>query len=75
MNSMLDRRTLLELGAVGAAALAMPTAAASAQDKPRRGGTLTIGRNHDAFGSRPRAQGLKYHPIRCVYKLMDTWTT
>ena len=27
------------------------------------------------FGSRPRAQGLKYHPIHGVYKLMDTWVT
>ena len=23
------------------------------------------------FGSRPRAQGLKYHPIHGIYKLMD----
>jgi peptide/nickel transport system substrate-binding protein len=25
------------------------------------------------FGSRPRARGLKYHPIHGVYKLMDVW--
>jgi len=25
------------------------------------------------FGSRPRAHGLKYHPIHGIYKLMDTW--
>ena len=48
MDSMLDRRSLLKLGAAGAVALAAPTASATAQDKPKRGGTLTIGRNHDA---------------------------
>jgi len=25
------------------------------------------------FGSRPRARGLKYHPIHGIYKLMDVW--
>jgi peptide/nickel transport system substrate-binding protein len=25
------------------------------------------------FGARPRVQGMKYHPIHGVYKLMDTW--
>jgi hypothetical protein len=25
------------------------------------------------FGSRPRAHGLKYHPIHGIYKLMDIW--
>jgi peptide/nickel transport system substrate-binding protein len=25
------------------------------------------------FGNRPRARGLKYHPIHGVYKLMDAW--
>ena len=25
------------------------------------------------FGSRPRARGLKYHPIHGIYKLMDAW--
>ena len=25
------------------------------------------------FGSRPRAHGLKYHPIHGIYKLMDVW--
>ena len=27
------------------------------------------------FGARPRVQGMKYHPIHGVYKLMDTWVT
>ena len=59
MDSMLDRRTLLKLGAAGAAALAVPTASATAQDKPKRGGTLTIGRNHDADTLYPgRSTGL-----------------
>ncbi len=25
------------------------------------------------FGSRPRVQGMRYHPIHGIYKLMDTW--
>jgi ABC-type oligopeptide transport system substrate-binding subunit len=25
------------------------------------------------FGNRPRARGLKYHPIHGIYKLMDVW--
>ncbi len=59
MDSMLDRRTLLKLGAAGAAALAAPTGSAVAQDKPKRGGTLTIGRNHDADTLYPgRSTGL-----------------
>src|SRR5512146_673100 len=59
MNSMLNRRTLLKLGAAGAAALAVPTASATAQEKPKRGGTLTIGRNHDADTLYPgRSTGL-----------------
>jgi peptide/nickel transport system substrate-binding protein len=59
MDSMLDRRALLKLGAAGAAALAVPTASATAQDKPKRGGTITIGRNHDADTLYPgRSTGL-----------------
>ena len=59
MDSMLDRRALLKLGAAGAAALAVPTVSATAQDKPKRGGTLTIGRNHDADTLYPgRSTGL-----------------
>ncbi len=27
------------------------------------------------FGSRPRVEGMKYHPIHGVYKLMDTWVS
>jgi peptide/nickel transport system substrate-binding protein len=27
------------------------------------------------FGTRPRVQGMKYHPIHGVYKLMDTWVS
>ncbi|MBI1726822.1 MAG: twin-arginine translocation signal domain-containing protein [Candidatus Rokubacteria bacterium] len=45
---MLDRRSLLKLGAAGAAALGTGIHLAHAQEKPKRGGTLTIGRNHDA---------------------------
>ena len=52
MDGMLDRRTVIKLGmklcVAGAAALAVPTAVATAQDTPKRGGTITIGRNHDA---------------------------
>src|SRR5262245_16141889 len=59
MDSMLDRRALLKLGAAGAAVFAVPAASVSAQDKPRRGGTLTIGRNHDADTLYPgRSTGL-----------------
>ena len=59
MDTTLDRRTLLKLSAAGAVALAAPIASASAQDKPRRGGTLTIGRNHDADTLYPgRSTGL-----------------
>ena len=59
MDSTLDRRTLLKLGAAAAAALTVPTASATAQDKPKRGGTLTIGRNHDADTLYPgRSTGL-----------------
>ena len=59
MDSMLDRRIFLKLGAAGAVALATPTAPATAQEKPKRGGTLTIGRNHDADTLYPgRSTGL-----------------
>jgi peptide/nickel transport system substrate-binding protein len=27
------------------------------------------------FGARPRVQGMKYHPIHGIYKLMDTWVS
>jgi peptide/nickel transport system substrate-binding protein len=27
------------------------------------------------FGARPRVQGMKYHPIHGIYKLVDTWAT
>jgi ABC-type transport system substrate-binding protein len=27
------------------------------------------------FGARPRAAGMKYHPIHGIYKLMDTWVS
>ncbi|TMA80620.1 MAG: hypothetical protein E6J77_18120, partial [Deltaproteobacteria bacterium] len=58
MNSALDRRTFLQLGAAGAALGAWP-GVTSAQDKPKRGGTLTIGRNHDADTLYPgRSTGL-----------------
>ena len=56
---MLDRRTLLRLGAAAAAALATPAASSTAQEKPRRGGTLTIGRSQDADTLYPgRSTGL-----------------
>ena len=59
MDSALDRRTLLKLGAIGAAALGAGAPLAEAQDKPKRGGTLTIGRNHDADTLYPgRSTGL-----------------
>src|SRR6266478_2436241 len=56
---MLDRRSLLKLSAAGAATLGTGIRVAHAQDKPRRGGTLTIGRNHDADTLYPgRSTGL-----------------
>ena len=59
MDRMLDRRSILKLGAAGAAALSARLPAAHAQDKPKRGGTLTIGRNHDADTLYPgRSTGL-----------------
>jgi peptide/nickel transport system substrate-binding protein len=60
MDRMLTRRTLLGLGgAAGAATLAGPLARARAQDTPRKGGTLTLGRNHDADTLYPgRSTGL-----------------
>ena len=59
MDSMLERRTLLKLGAVAAATLGTRIDFAAAQEKPKRGGTLTIGRNHDADTLYPgRSTGL-----------------
>ena len=59
MDSMLERRTLLKLGAVAAATLGTGIDFAAAQEKPKRGGTLTIGRNHDADTLYPgRSTGL-----------------
>jgi hypothetical protein len=56
---MLDRRSLLKLSAAGVATLGTGIRVAHAQDKPRRGGTLTIGRNHDADTLYPgRSTGL-----------------
>jgi peptide/nickel transport system substrate-binding protein len=56
---MLDRRIFLKLGAAGAAALGTRPSLALAQDRPRRGGTITIGRNHDADTLYPgRSTGL-----------------
>jgi peptide/nickel transport system substrate-binding protein len=56
---MLDRRSLLKLGAAGAATLGTGIHLAHAQEKPKRGGTLTIGRNHDADTLYPgRSTGL-----------------
>lgn len=49
MDRTLSRRTLLKLaGAAGAASLAGQAGLALAQDRPKKGGTLTIGRSHDA---------------------------
>ena len=49
MDRMLTRRTLLKLtGAAGAASLAAGAGLALGQEKPKKGGTLTIARNHDA---------------------------
>jgi len=59
MDSMLERRTLLKLGAAAAATLGTRIDFAAAQEKPKRGGTLTIGRNHDADTLYPgRSTGL-----------------
>ena len=59
MDSALDRRSLLKLGVIGAATLGAGAPLAEAQDKPKRGGTLTIGRNHDADTLYPgRSTGL-----------------
>jgi hypothetical protein len=56
---MLDRRSLLKLGAAGAATLGTNIRLAHAQEKPKLGGTLTIGRNHDADTLYPgRSTGL-----------------
>ena len=57
--TMLDRRAVLKLG--GAAGVTMLGGApnAHAQEKPKKGGTLTIGRNHDADTLYPgRSTGL-----------------
>ena len=59
----IDRRTLLKLGLTLGAASSVGLGAraprASAQEKPRRGGTRTIGRNHDADTLYPgRSTGL-----------------
>ena len=65
MNSALDRRTFLQLGAAGAA-LGAWAGVTSAQDKPKRGGTLTIGRNHDADTLYPGApRGSPPSPPTC----------
>src|SRR4029453_2037383 len=59
MESKAESRTLLKLGAVGAATLGTRIDFAAAQEKPKRGGTLTIGRNHDADTLYPgRSTGL-----------------
>ena len=56
---MLDRRSLLKLSAAGAVTLGTGIRVAIAQDKPKRGGTLTVGRNHDADTLYPgRSTGL-----------------
>jgi len=55
----IDRRSLLKLGGTGAIALGVRASLASAQEKPHRGGVLTIGRNHDADTLYPgRSTGL-----------------
>jgi hypothetical protein len=55
----IDRRTLLKLGTTGAVLLGAGARLASAQEKPKKGGTLTIGRNHDADTLYPgRSTGL-----------------
>ena len=57
MESRITRRTLFGLTAGGAVATALPTARVHAQ--PKRGGTLTVGRNHDADTLYPgRSTGL-----------------
>jgi hypothetical protein len=59
MDSMLERRTLLKLGAVARGHPRHEIDFAAAQEKPKRGGTLTIGRNHDADTLYPgRSTGL-----------------
>ena len=55
----IDRRTLLKVGTTGAVMLGAGAPLASAQEKPKKGGTLTIGRNHDADTLYPgRSTGL-----------------
>ena len=61
--SQIDRRVFLKLGltlgATSAAALGSGAALVSAQEKPKKGGVLTIGRNHDADTLYPgRSTGL-----------------
>ncbi len=170
MDPMLSRRALLKLAGAARVGARAGLALAQPQDRPKKGGTLTLGRNHDAdtlypgkstglsaiatnllllydglvlhdfsmkirpalaiptpntvrwrddktdplfkitqttlkeserikafqgieqrlvgeavvvpiqhirwiFGSRPRVQGMKYHPIHGVCTLMDTWVS
>lgn len=59
MDTKLDRRTVLKLGGAAGAAILAGAPKAVAQEKPRKGGTLTIGRNHDADTLYPgRSTGL-----------------
>jgi peptide/nickel transport system substrate-binding protein len=59
MAGMIDRRAVLRLGAAGTVMAAAGAPPAPAQEKPRKGGTLTLGRNHDADTLYPgRSTGL-----------------
>jgi peptide/nickel transport system substrate-binding protein len=59
MARTMNRRAVLRLGAAGALVAGVDTGRAFAQDKPKKGGTLTLGRNHDADTLYPgRSTGL-----------------
>lgn len=59
MARTLNRRAMLRLGAAGALVAGVDTGRAFAQDKPKKGGTLTLGRSHDADTLYPgRSTGL-----------------
>jgi len=60
-SQRIDRRTLLKLGTTGAVMLGAGAPRASAQEKPKKGGTLTIGRKRtrsipDAPPASPRSR-------------------
>lgn len=72
MDSLLDRRTVLKLGA---AALAVPAASSTAQDKPGRGGTLTIGPQSRRRHALPRPLHRAVGPLYASTELRERTVT